>query len=186
MGPAPPAYTGGLCPPDPSLTFLGFSLPHFTALYFFFLQLSHHFYQLLRSPPNQISKATRPFVVFHSFYVPLHFSSLALIITLHFVRYTRSSHSDSCYWTERKTPTNLQIPNAIKDQLTRLMKSQPQFSACAATVAAFVIQTCECILWLWVFTYQTIMQIRLKLKTVLFRSLVYMSGRFNHNCFSRV
>ncbi|XP_051915746.1 adenosine deaminase domain-containing protein 1 [Hippocampus zosterae] len=42
---------------------------------------------------------------------------------------------------ERRTPTNLQILNAIKDQLTKLMNSQPRFSAYAATVAAFVIQT---------------------------------------------
>ncbi|XP_077388162.1 adenosine deaminase domain-containing protein 1 isoform X2 [Festucalex cinctus] len=43
--------------------------------------------------------------------------------------------------SERKSPSNLQIPKAVKDQLTELMNSQTQFSACAATVAAFVIQT---------------------------------------------
>ncbi|XP_054648866.1 adenosine deaminase domain-containing protein 1 isoform X3 [Dunckerocampus dactyliophorus] len=42
---------------------------------------------------------------------------------------------------ERKSPANLQIPNAVRDQLTKLMNSHPQFSACAATIAAFVIQT---------------------------------------------
>ncbi|XP_077434654.1 adenosine deaminase domain-containing protein 1 isoform X2 [Vanacampus margaritifer] len=43
--------------------------------------------------------------------------------------------------SERKSPANLQIPKAVKDQLTELMNSQPQFSACTASVAAFVIQT---------------------------------------------
>ncbi|XP_049606001.1 adenosine deaminase domain-containing protein 1 isoform X1 [Syngnathus scovelli] len=44
---------------------------------------------------------------------------------------------------ERKTSTNLQIPNAVKNQLSKLINNQPQLFACAATVAAFVIQTSD-------------------------------------------
>ncbi|XP_035860474.1 adenosine deaminase domain-containing protein 1 isoform X2 [Sander lucioperca] len=42
---------------------------------------------------------------------------------------------------ERKSSVNLQIPQAVKDQLTKLMNSHPEFSACAGTTAAFIIQT---------------------------------------------
>ncbi|XP_061644614.1 adenosine deaminase domain-containing protein 1 isoform X1 [Phyllopteryx taeniolatus] len=42
---------------------------------------------------------------------------------------------------EKKSPANLQIPNSVRDQLTNLINSHPQFSACATSVAAFVIQT---------------------------------------------
>ncbi|XP_072290479.1 adenosine deaminase domain-containing protein 1 [Eucyclogobius newberryi] len=42
---------------------------------------------------------------------------------------------------ERKNPGNLQIPFAVKDQLTKLMNNHPEFSNCAGTTAAFVIQT---------------------------------------------
>ena len=38
---------------------------------------------------------------------------------------------------------NLHIPHAVRDQLTKLMNSHPEFSACADTTAAFIIQTCE-------------------------------------------
>uniref|UniRef100_A0A8C9XSU2 Adenosine deaminase domain containing 1 (testis-specific) n=1 Tax=Sander lucioperca TaxID=283035 RepID=A0A8C9XSU2_SANLU len=43
--------------------------------------------------------------------------------------------------SERKSSVNLQIPQAVKDQLTKLMNSHPEFSACAGTTAAFIIQT---------------------------------------------
>ncbi|KAJ0049722.1 hypothetical protein NL108_000575, partial [Boleophthalmus pectinirostris] len=36
---------------------------------------------------------------------------------------------------------NLPIPQAVKDQLTKLMSNHPEFSNCAGTTAAFVIQT---------------------------------------------
>ncbi|KAM9849638.1 adenosine deaminase domain-containing protein 1 [Aulostomus maculatus] len=42
---------------------------------------------------------------------------------------------------ERSNSNNLQIPNTIRDQLTKLMNSHPEFSACAGTTAAFIIQT---------------------------------------------
>ncbi|KAA8588606.1 hypothetical protein FQN60_009951 [Etheostoma spectabile] len=44
---------------------------------------------------------------------------------------------------ERKSSVNLQIPQAVKNQLTKLMNSHPEFSACAGTTAAFIIQTCK-------------------------------------------
>uniref|UniRef100_A0A8P4GI21 Adenosine deaminase domain containing 1 (testis-specific) n=1 Tax=Dicentrarchus labrax TaxID=13489 RepID=A0A8P4GI21_DICLA len=43
--------------------------------------------------------------------------------------------------SERKNSVNLQIPNAVRGQLTKLMNSHPEFSACAGTTAAFIIQT---------------------------------------------
>ncbi|KAG7237956.1 hypothetical protein INR49_031472 [Caranx melampygus] len=42
---------------------------------------------------------------------------------------------------ERKTSVNLQIPRAVRDQLTKLMSSHLEFSACTGTTAAFIIQT---------------------------------------------
>lgn len=55
----------------------------------------------------------------------------------------------SCRVTrERKNPVNLQIPHTVRDQLTRLMNNHPEFSNCAGTTAAFVIQSangCEVI-----------------------------------------
>uniref|UniRef100_A0A3P8PU36 Adenosine deaminase domain containing 1 (testis-specific) n=1 Tax=Astatotilapia calliptera TaxID=8154 RepID=A0A3P8PU36_ASTCA len=36
---------------------------------------------------------------------------------------------------------NLQIPHAVRDQLTKLMNSHPEFSGCAVTTAAFLLQT---------------------------------------------
>ncbi|CAL9706511.1 unnamed protein product [Knipowitschia caucasica] len=43
---------------------------------------------------------------------------------------------------ERRNPTaNLQIPHAVRDQLAKLMNNHPEFSNCAGTTAAFVIQT---------------------------------------------
>uniref|UniRef100_UPI0037E99C88 adenosine deaminase domain-containing protein 1 n=1 Tax=Semicossyphus pulcher TaxID=241346 RepID=UPI0037E99C88 len=42
---------------------------------------------------------------------------------------------------ERKNFVNLQIPNAVRDQLNKLMNSHQEFSACAGTTAAFIIQT---------------------------------------------
>ncbi|XP_071772298.2 adenosine deaminase domain-containing protein 1 [Centroberyx gerrardi] len=42
---------------------------------------------------------------------------------------------------EWKNPTNLQIPHAVRDQLTKLMNSHPEFAACGGTTAAFIIQT---------------------------------------------
>ncbi|XP_036933482.1 adenosine deaminase domain-containing protein 1 isoform X1 [Acanthopagrus latus] len=42
---------------------------------------------------------------------------------------------------ERKNSVNLHIPHAVRDQLTKLMNSHPEFSACADTTAAFIIQT---------------------------------------------
>ncbi|XP_070769708.1 adenosine deaminase domain-containing protein 1 [Enoplosus armatus] len=44
---------------------------------------------------------------------------------------------------ERKSSVNLQIPHAVRDQLTKLMNSHPEFSACVGTTAAFIIQTCS-------------------------------------------
>nr|XP_019961245.1 PREDICTED: adenosine deaminase domain-containing protein 1 [Paralichthys olivaceus] len=42
---------------------------------------------------------------------------------------------------ERRNCVNLQIPHAVRDQLTKLMSSHLEFSACAGTTAAFIIQT---------------------------------------------
>ncbi|KAI3351439.1 hypothetical protein L3Q82_020291 [Scortum barcoo] len=42
---------------------------------------------------------------------------------------------------ERKNSVNLQIPQAVRDQLAKLMSSHPEFSTCAGTLAAFIIQT---------------------------------------------
>ncbi|XP_037531543.1 adenosine deaminase domain-containing protein 1 [Nematolebias whitei] len=42
---------------------------------------------------------------------------------------------------ERKNSANLQIPHAVRDQLTKLMDGHPQFSSCASTTAAFIMQT---------------------------------------------
>ncbi|XP_071314295.1 adenosine deaminase domain-containing protein 1 isoform X1 [Trachinotus anak] len=42
---------------------------------------------------------------------------------------------------ERKSSVNLQIPHAVRDQLAKLMNSHLEFSACAGTTAAFIIQT---------------------------------------------
>ncbi|CAK6965337.1 adenosine deaminase domain-containing protein 1 [Scomber scombrus] len=42
---------------------------------------------------------------------------------------------------ERKRSANLQFPNAVRDQLTKLMNSHPEFSVCAGTTAAFILQT---------------------------------------------
>uniref|UniRef100_A0A8C6WGT7 Adenosine deaminase domain containing 1 (testis-specific) n=1 Tax=Neogobius melanostomus TaxID=47308 RepID=A0A8C6WGT7_9GOBI len=42
---------------------------------------------------------------------------------------------------ERKNPVNVQIPHTVRDQLTRLLHSHPEFSNCAGTTAAFVIQS---------------------------------------------
>nr|XP_033488727.1 adenosine deaminase domain-containing protein 1 isoform X4 [Epinephelus lanceolatus] len=48
------------------------------------------------------------------------------------------SHRATCDTT---SSVNLHIPHAVRDQLTKLMNSHPQFSACAGTTAAFIIQT---------------------------------------------
>ncbi|KAM6980815.1 adenosine deaminase domain-containing protein 1 [Aplochiton taeniatus] len=42
---------------------------------------------------------------------------------------------------ERKNPVNEQVPQAVREQLGRLMDSYPEFSACSSTVAAFVTQS---------------------------------------------
>ncbi|XP_056294868.1 adenosine deaminase domain-containing protein 1 [Pseudoliparis swirei] len=42
---------------------------------------------------------------------------------------------------ERTSSAGPQIPNAVRDQLTRLMNSHPELSTCAGSTAAFVIQT---------------------------------------------
>ncbi|XP_010783708.1 adenosine deaminase domain-containing protein 1-like [Notothenia coriiceps] len=42
---------------------------------------------------------------------------------------------------ERTSPLNHRIPNAVKDHLTKLMNNHPEFTACAGTTAAFIIQT---------------------------------------------
>ncbi|XP_023128367.2 adenosine deaminase domain-containing protein 1 [Amphiprion ocellaris] len=42
---------------------------------------------------------------------------------------------------ERKSSANLQIPRAVRDQLTKLMNSHPEFSDCAGTTVAFIVQT---------------------------------------------
>ncbi|KAK9518439.1 hypothetical protein VZT92_023745 [Zoarces viviparus] len=42
---------------------------------------------------------------------------------------------------ERTSSVNLQILHAVRDQLTKLMNSHPEFSPCAGTTAAFIIQT---------------------------------------------
>ncbi|XP_037636818.1 adenosine deaminase domain-containing protein 1 [Sebastes umbrosus] len=44
---------------------------------------------------------------------------------------------------ERTSSVNLQIPHSVRDQLTKLMNSHPEFSPCAGTTAAFIIQTCS-------------------------------------------
>ncbi|XP_068596749.1 adenosine deaminase domain-containing protein 1 [Brachionichthys hirsutus] len=43
--------------------------------------------------------------------------------------------------SERKDAFNSQIPNSVRKQLTELMNSYPEFSNCAGTIAAFVMQT---------------------------------------------
>uniref|UniRef100_A0A673A4N7 Adenosine deaminase domain containing 1 (testis-specific) n=1 Tax=Sphaeramia orbicularis TaxID=375764 RepID=A0A673A4N7_9TELE len=50
------------------------------------------------------------------------------------VQASRASH-------ERKNSVNLQIPHAVRDQLTKLLNSHPEFYNCAETTAAFIIQT---------------------------------------------
>ncbi|KAM9357356.1 adenosine deaminase domain-containing protein 1 [Symphorus nematophorus] len=42
---------------------------------------------------------------------------------------------------ERRNSINLQIPHAVRDQLTKVMNSHPEFSVCAGTTAAFIIRT---------------------------------------------
>ncbi|XP_034454604.1 adenosine deaminase domain-containing protein 1 [Hippoglossus hippoglossus] len=42
---------------------------------------------------------------------------------------------------ERRNSVNLQFPQAVRDQLAQLMSSHLEFSACAGTTAAFIIQT---------------------------------------------
>ncbi|XP_075961431.1 adenosine deaminase domain-containing protein 1 isoform X1 [Anarhichas minor] len=42
---------------------------------------------------------------------------------------------------ETTSSVNLQILHAVRDQLTKLMNSHPEFSPCAGTTAAFIIQT---------------------------------------------
>nr|XP_043896670.1 adenosine deaminase domain-containing protein 1 isoform X1 [Solea senegalensis] len=42
---------------------------------------------------------------------------------------------------ESKNCVNLQIPLAVRDQLSKLMNSHLEFSACAGTTAAFILQT---------------------------------------------
>ncbi|XP_068443851.1 adenosine deaminase domain-containing protein 1 [Clinocottus analis] len=42
---------------------------------------------------------------------------------------------------ERTSPVNLQIPHAVRDQLRKLMNNHPEFSPCAGSTAAFIIQT---------------------------------------------
>ncbi|KAF6723295.1 Adenosine deaminase domain-containing protein 1 [Oryzias melastigma] len=49
-----------------------------------------------------------------------------------------SCHNRPSY--EAKVPVNMQIPHAVRAQLTRLMSFHPEFSGCADTIAAFVIQ----------------------------------------------
>ncbi|KAM8907878.1 adenosine deaminase domain-containing protein 1 [Spinachia spinachia] len=54
------------------------------------------------------------------------------------------STSDLCHSTtihERTCSVNLQISNAVRDQLTKQMNSHPEFSPCAGTTAAFIMQT---------------------------------------------
>ncbi|XP_077958065.1 adenosine deaminase domain-containing protein 1 isoform X1 [Gasterosteus aculeatus] len=49
---------------------------------------------------------------------------------------------------EKTCSVNLQISNAVRDQLTKQMNSHPEFSPCAGTTAAFIIQTssgCEAV-----------------------------------------
>ncbi|XP_041845266.1 adenosine deaminase domain-containing protein 1 [Melanotaenia boesemani] len=57
-------------------------------------------------------------------------------------------HPCRAIYERRNSPINLQIPNAVRDQLTKLMNSYPEFSNCADTTAAFIVQTstgCEVI-----------------------------------------
>ncbi|TMS17841.1 hypothetical protein E3U43_001910 [Larimichthys crocea] len=42
---------------------------------------------------------------------------------------------------ERKNFANLQILHAVRDRLSKLMNSHPEFSSCADTTAAFILQT---------------------------------------------
>ncbi|XP_029917150.1 adenosine deaminase domain-containing protein 1 [Myripristis murdjan] len=42
---------------------------------------------------------------------------------------------------ERKNPVSLQIAQTVSDQLTKLMSSYPEFSACGGTTVAFIMQT---------------------------------------------
>ncbi|XP_060936104.1 adenosine deaminase domain-containing protein 1 [Limanda limanda] len=42
---------------------------------------------------------------------------------------------------DRRSSVNLQLPQAVRDHLTHLMSSHLEFSACAGTTAAFIVQT---------------------------------------------
>lgn len=49
---------------------------------------------------------------------------------------------------ERKNPVNEQVPHTVRDHLMRLLNNHPEFSNCAGTTAAFVVQSangCEVI-----------------------------------------
>ncbi|XP_037315557.1 adenosine deaminase domain-containing protein 1 [Pungitius pungitius] len=50
------------------------------------------------------------------------------------MHHSRATHERTC-------SVNLQISNSVRDQLTKLMNSHPEFSLCAGTTAAFIIQT---------------------------------------------
>ncbi|KAM4586438.1 adenosine deaminase domain-containing protein 1 [Fundulus diaphanus] len=50
------------------------------------------------------------------------------------------SHPSRAFY-ERKSSVNLQIPLAVKDQLSKLLNNHPEFSSCGDTTAAFIIKT---------------------------------------------
>ncbi|XP_038164174.1 adenosine deaminase domain-containing protein 1 [Cyprinodon tularosa] len=53
---------------------------------------------------------------------------------------TSGSHPCKAFY-ERKSPAHLQISQAVKDQLCKLMNNHTQFSGCGDTAAAFVLRT---------------------------------------------
>ncbi|KAF7649114.1 hypothetical protein LDENG_00146680 [Lucifuga dentata] len=55
--------------------------------------------------------------------------------------YLESKNSVHPEVSERKNPVNLLILQAVKDQISKLMNSHPEFSACVGTTAAFILQS---------------------------------------------
>ncbi|XP_032410168.1 adenosine deaminase domain-containing protein 1 [Xiphophorus hellerii] len=52
-----------------------------------------------------------------------------------------SDRNPSRAFYERKSSVNLQIPHAVKDQLSKLLNNHPEFSSCGETTAAFIVKT---------------------------------------------
>lgn len=70
---------------------------------------------------------------------------LCMVFSFGFVMRSVKAHLNFLYsWcSERKNFANLQILHAVRDRLSKLMNSHPEFSSCADTTAAFILQTCK-------------------------------------------